>query len=88
MKSEFTLEELFEANEKCEKIIEMIISIPRDDETYDLLDKAFRLVWDAKQNIAMRLLLDCLQRGEPFPPAPPWERKMDYERGNRNGATT
>lgn len=76
MKSEFTSEELFKANEKCNKIIDMIISIPRDDETYDILDAAFQKVWSAKQNIATRLVADRMRRGLPLPPPPPWEKEI------------
>lgn len=81
MTAEFTPAELAEANEKCGRIVEMITSIPKDDETHEALDQAFRLVWDAKQNIEARLLLARSRHSSPSPPAPPWERVVLQERG-------
>ncbi len=74
MTTEFTPSELAETNEKCGRILEMINSIPKDDETHETLDQAFRSVWDAKQNVERRLLLEKARHSPPTPPAPPWEK--------------
>ncbi len=74
MTTEFTPSELAETNEKCGKIIEMITSIPRDDETNEMFGQASRLIWDAKQNIERRLLLENALHRKPSPPAQPWEK--------------
>lgn len=66
--------ELTEINEKCGKILEIINSIPKDDEAHATLDQAFRLVWDAKQNVERRLLLENARHGNPRDDVPPWEK--------------
>ncbi len=66
--AKFTTEELIDANEKCEQLFKIIFSIPKDDETYDLLDSAFQRIWDAKRSIARRLPLDYIRREVPDPP--------------------
>ena len=60
--AKFTTEELIDANEKCEQLFKIIFSIPKDDETYDLLDSAFQKIWDAKQSISQRLPLEYIRR--------------------------
>lgn len=74
MTAEFAPKELLEANEKCDKIIEMIASIPRDNETHDALEQAFRLVLYVKQNIETRLLLERSQHGTSHPNTQPGEK--------------
>ncbi len=66
--------ELAEINEKCGKILEIINSIPREDEVHATLDQAFRLVWDAKQNVERRLLLENARHVTPRDDVPPWEK--------------
>ncbi len=67
--AKFTTEELIETDEKCEQLFQIIFSIPKDDETYDLFDSAFQRIWDAKQSIARRLPLDYIRRDVPDPPS-------------------
>ena len=63
--AKFTEQELIEANEKCEQLFKIIFSIPKDDETYDLLDSAFQRIWDAKRSIEKRLPLEYIRREIP-----------------------
>lgn len=60
--AKFTTDELIDADEKCEQLFQIIFSIPKDDETYDLFDSAFQKIWDAKRSIARRLPLDYIRR--------------------------
>ena len=74
MTTELTPAELAEVNDKCGRILEMLNSIPKDDETSEALDQAFRRVWDAKQNVERRLLLENARHGTPRDDVPPWEK--------------
>ncbi len=62
MKEAFSKKALSSANEKCDKIIALLISIPMDDETFGDLDIAFQRVWDAKQSIEKRLLIEYARK--------------------------
>jgi hypothetical protein len=73
--AKFTEQELIEANEKCEQLFKIIFSIPKDDETYDLLDSAFQRIWDAKRSIEKRLPLEYIRRKIP-------DSQPRSERGN------
>ncbi len=73
--AKFTEAELIDANEKCEQLFQIIFSIAKDDETYNLLDSAFLRIWEAKRSIERRLPLEYIRRDVPDPPS---------RRGKRN----
>ena len=62
MKKAFTVRDLYNANVKCDRILTLLRKIPTDDETYHNLSIAFQKIWNAKQNIEKRMLVDYAQR--------------------------
>lgn len=62
MKKTFTTIELFNANVKCDRVLTLLRKIPTDDETFHDLALAFKKVWNAKQSIESRMLIDYEQR--------------------------